>query len=144
MVIPEINHLHSLDASSYDSYQTLSTKKIRDDRLIGFLRQNPLDSDNTIVTNCPDCLNYSLHILNPLYINDETYSIPFLKNASSPFYLVMFSNANIPFGTSALDWGFNTDQSHIESTLERVSGRNFSCKYFENNQDGILVRVVPQ
>ncbi len=89
-MIPTIIHLTALRNSSYDSYQTLSTRVTHDDRLIAYLREHPLSEDVPIVTNCLDCLNYSLHILNPLYFNDEAYSHPFLKITRSPFYLILF------------------------------------------------------
>lgn len=143
-VIPVVFHLVDLRNSSYDSYQTLSTTAIRDDRLIAYLKEHPLDADTPIVTNCPDCLDYSLHILNPLYFNDEAYSLPFLKNTTSSFFMILFSNAFLPYGTSHTDWGINADVSAIEPSLERISGRVFTSMPIESNSDGILIFVTPQ
>lgn len=144
IAIPSVNHLITLTNSSFDSYQTLSTTAIQDDRLVAYMRQHPLDENIPIVTNCPDCLNYSLHVLNPLYFNDEAYSQPFLKNTTSTFYMILFSNAFLPYGTSLADWGINADTTAIGSTLERISGRVFISTPIESNTDGILISVTPR
>jgi len=143
LAVPTINHLVSLQTTTYNSYVFLPTAKIKNDRLINFLKQHPPSSDKPIVTNCPDCLNYSLHLLNLLYINDEMYSDPFLRSAEKPFSLILFSHAELPFGMSETDWGINSNPNQIAETLKRISGKRYSIDVIESNPDGIWTEIYP-
>lgn len=144
MAVPAFTHIEKMRTVDTGSYQTAYTRIINQNRLIGYLLRNPLEEGVPVVTNCPDCLSFAVHTYNALYINDEDFARAFFKDVDRPYYLLLFPQAWLPFGTTGNDWDLQRDNSQNAATLERLSGRPFTSRTLERNADGALFYLTPR
>ncbi|MBI9044761.1 MAG: hypothetical protein JEZ06_09765 [Anaerolineaceae bacterium] len=144
LAIPGVHNLIDLSRTPIStSYERISLYSLKDDRVLAYLKENPLNDDLLIYSNCPYCLNYSLKYYNVVLYNDANFAREYMQSVQEPFHLIWFSNVDM---TLEKPNGVLREEGTYFSKLvppEDLADRQFSLKTIMKNEDGTIYLVYP-